>query len=102
MGLGQIGLIPVSEIGVAALQTERRLADRQVASLAEEVRGAFDYLPAALAGNVAGMSVIAMLYWGSMPRSVMMWWLTAFGLMLLVRVVLGQRASIIISPSTKS
>ncbi len=91
MGLGQIGLIPVSEIGVAALQTERRLADRQVASLAEEVRGAFDYLPAALAGNVAGMSVIAMLYWGSMPRSVMMWWLTAFGLMLLVRVVLGQR-----------
>jgi two-component system, sensor histidine kinase len=91
MGLGQIGLIPASEIGVAALVSEQQLADRQVASLAEEVRSAFDYLPAALAGNVAGMSVIAMLYWDSAPRRVMVWWLTAFGLMLLVRIVLGQR-----------
>jgi two-component system, sensor histidine kinase len=77
--------------GTAMLLTEQQTADRRLASLAEEVRGAFDYLPASLAGNVAGMSVIAMLFWGITSARVMTLWLSAFALMLLVRVLLGQR-----------
>ena len=65
-------------------------ADRQTASLAEEVRSAFDYLPASLAGNVAGVSVVALLFWSSTPRHIMAWWLAAFGLMLALRFFLGQ------------
>ncbi len=71
--------------------TEPQNADRRLASLVEEVRGAFDYLPASLAGNIAGMGVIAMLFWGVMSARVMTLWLVAFALMLLTRVVLGQR-----------
>ena len=66
-------------------------ADRQTTSLAEEVRSAFDYLPASLAGNVAGVSVIALLFWSTTPRHVIAWWLVAFGLMLAVRIFLGHR-----------
>jgi two-component system, sensor histidine kinase len=84
-----------AEPGAAALVTEQPSrdmnADRRLASLAEEVRGAFDYLPASLAGNIAGMSVIAMLFWGVTSARVMTLWLTAFALMLLTRVMLGQR-----------
>jgi two-component system, sensor histidine kinase len=84
-----------TEPGSALLLTEQpsgeNSADRRLASLAEEVRGAFDYLPASLAGNVAGMSVITLLFWSVNSTRVMALWLMAFALMLLTRVVLGQR-----------
>jgi len=73
------------------LQRQQIDAERAVTSLAEEVRSAFDYLPASLAGNVAGMTVIGLLYWGVTPSNTMTLWLVAFALMLLTRVVLGLR-----------
>jgi two-component system, sensor histidine kinase len=79
------------EPGAALLLTEQQNAARRLASLAEEVRGAFDYLPASLAGNMAGMSVIGLLFWGVNSPRVMTMWIVAFVLMLLARVVLGQR-----------
>jgi two-component system, sensor histidine kinase len=89
--LGQSRLNAASEQGSELLLTEQQIAERRLASLAEEVRGAFDYLSASLAGNVAGMSVITLLFWGVTSPSVMTLWLTAFAVMLLTRVALGQR-----------
>ena len=60
-------------------------------SLPEEVRSSFDYLPAQLAGNVAGISVILMIFWTSTPASVMLPWLSAFAVMWLARLWLLQR-----------
>ncbi len=84
-------MTPDAETGAVTALTEQQLADRQRASLAEEVRSAFDYLPASLAGNVAGMGVMAFLFWESTPRHIMVWWLLAFGLMLAARIFFGQR-----------
>ena len=82
---------PPAVSALIELATDSKNAERRLASLAEEVRGAFDYLPASLAGNVAGMSVITMLFWSVNSARVMTLWLAAFALMLLARVVLGQR-----------
>ena len=64
---------------------------RRTSALAEEVQGAFDYLTASVAGNVAGMSVITLLFWSSTPRAVMVSWLVAFAVMLAARLVMAQR-----------
>lgn len=61
------------------------------ASLAEEVRSAFDYMPAQLAGNLAGIVVILILFWTATPASVMLPWLGLFATMLLARLWLMQR-----------
>ena len=60
-------------------------------SLPEEVRSAFDYLPAQLAGNLAGIGVIVMIFWASTPASVMLPWLSVFAVMWLARLWLLQR-----------
>lgn len=60
-------------------------------SLPEEVRSAFDYLPAQLAGNLAGIGVIVMIFWASTPVSVMLPWLSVFAVMWLARLWLLQR-----------
>ncbi len=64
---------------------------RRTSALAEEVQGAFDYLTASVAGNLAGMSVITLLFWGSTSRSVMVGWLVAFAVMLAARLLMAQR-----------
>ncbi|MFM9915077.1 MAG: hybrid sensor histidine kinase/response regulator [Rhizobacter sp.] len=61
------------------------------ASLAEEVRSAFDYMPAQLAGNLAGIGVIVMIFWSVTPMAVMLPWLALFALMWLARLWLLQR-----------
>ncbi len=71
--------------------TPVRAQAQRAAALAEEVQGAFDYMPASLAGNVAGMSVITLLFWSSTSRGVMVAWLVAFAVMLLSRLFLAQR-----------
>lgn len=60
-------------------------------SLPEEVRSAFDYLPAQLAGNLAGISVILMIFWSTTPASVVLPWLSAFAVMWLARLWLLRR-----------
>ena len=64
---------------------------RRTSALAEEVQGAFDYLTASVAGNLAGMSVITLLFWGSTSRAVMVGWVVAFAVMLAARLLMAQR-----------
>jgi signal transduction histidine kinase/CheY-like chemotaxis protein len=59
--------------------------------LAEEVRSAFDYMPAQLAGNLAGIGVILMLFWRITPTVVIVPWLAALSLLWLARLWLLQR-----------
>ncbi len=66
-------------------------SELSASSLPEEVRSAFDYLPAQLAGNVAGIGVIVMIFWVSSPVSMMLPWLSAFAVMWLARLWLLQR-----------
>jgi len=61
------------------------------ASLPEEVRSAFDYMPAQLAGNLAGIGVIVLLFWAVTPASVMLPWLGLFAVLWLARLWLLQR-----------
>lgn len=61
------------------------------ASLAEEVRSAFDYMPAQLAGNLAGIGVIVLIFWAVTPAAVMLPWLAVFAVMWLARLWLLQR-----------
>ena len=73
-----------------AEDTEAAQAGR-TSALAEEVRGAFDYMAASVAGNVAGMSVITLLFWSSTPRPFMLLWLLAFAVMLVSRLFMARR-----------
>ncbi|MEO7150534.1 MAG: hypothetical protein ABIX46_02310, partial [Burkholderiaceae bacterium] len=61
------------------------------ASLPEEVRAAYDYMPAALAGYAAGVGVVGVLFWATTALPVMLAWGAAFALMLAVRLVVAQR-----------
>jgi signal transduction histidine kinase len=62
-----------------------------VAALPEQVRTIYDFLPATLAGFVAGVGVVLMLFWKITPAAVLLPWLAAFTLMALGRAWLGQR-----------
>ena len=61
------------------------------AKLAETVRFTYGYMPAALAGYMAGVGVVAMLFWGRAPMQLLVPWMAAFTLMCLVRIVARQR-----------
>jgi signal transduction histidine kinase len=80
----------VAELGAlsaAALPpAEPPAHDAASAKLAETVRFTFDYLPAALAGYMAGVGVVAMLFWGVAPMSLLAPWMAAFTLMCAVRI----------------
>ena len=54
-------------------------------ALPEEVRSTFDYMPATLAGYMAGIGVISLLYWVITPSSIMLPWLGVFLLVWLGR-----------------
>ena len=55
-------------------------------SLPEEVRSAFDYMPATLAGNLAGTGVVALLFWARAPHWMLGGWLGAIALMWAARL----------------
>jgi signal transduction histidine kinase len=58
------------------------------AAMPEEVRSTFDYMPATLAGYVAGIGVLTALFWQRVPTLQMVTWLLLFG------AVLGYRGVI--------
>jgi len=60
-------------------------------ALPEEVRSTFDYMPATLAGYIAGIGVISLLYWAIAPAAVMLPWLGIFLLLWLGRVWTAHR-----------
>lgn len=45
-----------------------------LSSLPEEVRSLYDYMPATLAGTLAGIAVLALLYAGAAPSAVVLGW----------------------------
>lgn len=59
--------------------------------LAEVVRSTYGYMPAALAGYMAGVGVIAMLFWNVVPRMWIAAWACAFAVMCLLRLLVVQR-----------
>jgi signal transduction histidine kinase len=78
----------VAELGAlsASDQIEPLMHDAASAKLAETVRFTFGYMPAALAGYMAGVGVVAMLFWSVAPMSMLVPWMAAFTLMCAVRV----------------
>ena len=72
----------------AAGPAEPPLHDAASARLAETVRFTYGYMPAALAGYMAGVGVVAMLFWGLAPMSLLLPWMAAFTVMCAVRIVI--------------
>lgn len=84
----EVATLPRSPSPQAARPAEDDLLG---SSLPEEVRSAFDYMPAQLAGNLAGIVVIVAIFWTSTSSMVMLPWLSAFAMMWLARLWLLQR-----------
>ena len=61
------------------------------ATLPEEVRSVYDYMPATLLGYIAGAGVICMLFWAAAPPALLVSWLAPFAVMWLARVWVWQR-----------
>jgi signal transduction histidine kinase len=66
-------------------------SDLERARLAEVVQSTYAYLPASLLGYLAGVGVVATLYWGIAPTSLLAPWIGAFVLMCLVRLIVAHR-----------
>jgi signal transduction histidine kinase/CheY-like chemotaxis protein len=63
---------------LATAEPEEVSDELKKSSVPEEVRSVFDYMPATLAGYMAGIGVIALLYWAITPMGVMLPWLGVF------------------------
>ncbi len=66
---------------------------RVAASLPEIVQSTYDYMPAALAGYLAGVGIIASLFWAVVPKTLLVPWMAAFFTLCIVRwgVILAFR-----------
>ncbi|KNZ32017.1 MAG: histidine kinase [Methylibium sp. NZG] len=60
-------------------------------ALPDQVRTIYEFLPATLAGFVAGVGVVTMLFWKLTPASVLLPWMGAFVVMALARWIIAQR-----------
>ena len=76
--------VPATPLTAAAI-------DPPASALAEEVQSAFEYMPATLAGMVAGAGVVLLLFWTLVPAAVLAPWLGAFGALWLIRLAMLQR-----------
>ena len=56
------------------------------ALLPDEVSSAYAYMPAALAGNLAGMGVVTMLFWRTVAPGLLLGWLLAASLLWTIRL----------------
>jgi signal transduction histidine kinase len=66
-------------------------APTPITSLPDEVQGSFDFMPATLAGYLAGIAILSVLYWNVAPPSVFVPWLALFAAVWLVRVWMLHR-----------
>jgi signal transduction histidine kinase len=62
--------------------------DTAGAKLAETVSFTYAYMPAALAGYMAGVGVVAMLFWDVAPMQLLVPWMAAFALMCVSRLAI--------------
>ena len=65
--------------------------DPAFAAVVEVVQSTYAYMPAALAGYLAGVGVVTMLYWPIASAALLVPWIGAFVAMCLVRAVVIQR-----------
>jgi len=65
--------------------------DPAFAAVVEVVQSTYAYMPAALAGYLAGVGVVTMLYWSIAPAALLVAWIGAFVAMCVVRAVVIQR-----------
>jgi signal transduction histidine kinase len=78
----------VAELGALSTATPPLPHDPAQATLAEVVRSTYAYAPAALAGYLAGVGVVAMLFWNFAPMAMLGPWMAAFTVMCAVRIVI--------------
>ena len=83
---------PTAEPSVPAGANHAAAAEGQTpAVLPEMVQTAFDYMPATLAGIVAGVGMISVLFWSQTTPAVMLPWMAAFAALWLMRLLMLQR-----------
>jgi len=61
------------------------------ARLREEIRSGYEFMPATLVGNVAGIAIVLLLFWKVAPGVVIAGWLAAYAVMLNARLLLLRR-----------
>jgi signal transduction histidine kinase len=66
-------------------------AAHQLAVLREEVLAIYEYMPATLLGYLAGIGVIALLFWYLAPAAAMLPWLAALAAMVIGRTIIWKR-----------
>ena len=83
----------LSEVGGTPAEAHGEPAEGEppASALSEEVQSAFEYMPATLAGMVAGAGVVSLLFWDLAPRHVFLPWLGAFSALWLLRVAMLRR-----------
>jgi two-component system, sensor histidine kinase len=67
------------------------LRDAQLGTIVEIVKSTYAYMPAALAGYLAGVGVVATLYWPIAPMGLLLPWAGAFVAMCVVRALVIAR-----------
>ena len=76
----------MAELGPVTELAHDLAHDAARSKLAETVRFTYGYMPAALAGYMAGVGVVAMLFWDNAPMTLLAPWMAAFAVMCVVRV----------------
>ncbi|MES2887307.1 MAG: hypothetical protein V4739_04770, partial [Pseudomonadota bacterium] len=69
-------------------------------TLPEEVMSAYSYMPATLAGHLAGIAVVTFLYWRLVPWAVLVPWLGIFAVMWGTRLTMKLRFKHVVMDST--
>jgi signal transduction histidine kinase len=59
--------------------------DPAFGAVVETIQSTYAYMPAALAGYLAGVGVVTMLFWSTAPAAVLLPWIGAFAVMCVVR-----------------
>jgi two-component system, sensor histidine kinase len=65
--------------------------DAGLGTLPDIVQSSYDYMPAAMAGYVSGIGVVSILFWELTSAPVFLTWLSAFGVMLVIRLAVMLR-----------
>jgi len=97
--VAELGALSAPAVAVTATTAATAVAataplphhDPAGAKLAESVRFTYDYMPSALAGYMAGVGVVAMLFWGVAPMALLVPWMAVFTIVCAVRLVVIGR-----------
>ena len=79
----------LAEAAPPAATPQRKAAP--VFPVSDIVQGTFDFMPATLAGYLAGIGIVALLYWSEAPSSLLLSWFALFGTVWLARAWTARR-----------